>query len=115
MAGNNIKLLTDRQLVALDEKYSFDIDGEDIIVKVKDYNRETRHPIDKSFSINSKIRKITLSSDAILIWSQFYKSGPYSLFEVQNAINKLYLTYQDITITNVKKILSGTATKITNL
>lgn len=115
MAGNNVKLLTDRQLTELNRKYSFFVDENEIIVKVNDYNRKTRHPIDKSFSINSKIRKITISAEAISIWLELSKGGSYSLFAIQNAVNKLYLTYQNITLLNVKKILSGTITKITEI
>ena len=89
---NNIKLLTDRQLTELNEKYNFSIDGDNVVVDIKNYNRHTKHPITDSFFINSKIRKITLSPEAISIWIELTQDRlRYTLFDVQNAINKLYL------------------------
>lgn len=106
MSRNNVKLLTAEQLKALKEKYIFEVDGENVIVSVKDYNRKTRHKMTERFHINSKIRKIIFTPEAIKLWVEIGVER-YSLLDIQQAVNKLYVVYQPLTIENVKKLLSG--------
>lgn len=107
MARNNIKLLTNSQRVALNDKYIFEHKDNMILVKLHDYGRITAHPDDKPFSINSSIRKITFSIDAINIWKELYKDPKTreSLVNVQHAVNELYVTYQPVDISSVKKFM----------
>lgn len=116
MTRNNIKLLTPAQLDKLNEKYVFEVDGNDIIVKLRHYNRVTKHPKDKAFHINSKIRKVCFSLDAIELWLSIRDSHKnYTLFDVQQAVNTAYITYRPINVTNVLSILKNPTFKIQNL
>lgn len=97
--------------MALNERYSITIDGKNVVVSVSGYNRATAHPIDQGFSIvyGKRSRRMNLSVEAIDLWrTRFY--GKRSLFEVQNAVNTLYVLYQEPTADNVAKLLRrGTA------
>ena len=115
---NNIKLMTVTELKELANKYIFILDDseEHILVRTKNYSRVTSHDIDKSFRINVVGKRvIVFSLDAIKIWKELYKEYKYSLLYVQNAVNKLYITFQEINKENVQKILSGKDIKITEL
>jgi len=114
MSRNNIKILTDVQLAKLNSKYLFILDGDDIVVSNRNYSRDTRHPKNKSFAINSKIRKVTFSIDAINYWIECVTNDivDYSLFDIQQAVNKLYVLYQPINFKSVMKILKTESTKI---
>lgn len=93
MPKHNIRILTKAERDYFNKKYIFEIIDNKILVKVKDYNRITAHEISKNFSLNTKLRKLTISKEAIKLWSEkFY--GKYSLIDVQNAINQLLITYQ---------------------
>lgn len=116
MTRNNIKLLTPAQLDKLNEKYIFDVDDENIIVRLRNYNRITKHPKNKTFHINSKIRKVCFSLDAINIWLSIRESYKnYSLFDVQQAVNTAYITYRPIDIQNVLTLLKNPTFKIQTL
>lgn len=113
MTRNNIKLLTPAQLDKLNEKYVFEVDENDIVVRLRHYNRVTKHPKDKAFHINSKIRKVSFSLDAIEIWLSIRETHKnYSLFDVQQAVNTAYITYRPIEVTNVLNILKNPTFKI---
>lgn len=114
MARNNVKLLTDNQLAHFNKRYHFTIDGNDIVVKIDDYERVTRHPIDKAFSINAKkIRKICFSKQAIDLWIELQKmKKTWTLVDVQQAVNKLYIMYQPINVDSVRDALSKPTQKI---
>lgn len=110
---NHIKLLDEEKLNILKNKYLFDIEGNYILVKFNDLKRVTKHPITRPFHINAKgIRKVCFSMTAINIWKELFKENLISLFEVQQAVNKLIITYQKVTKENVVKILSGEDIKI---
>lgn len=103
---NNIKLLTKEELNIFIDKYSFKVDGNYIWVTVKNFNRPTIHPINKSFFIATNNRKITIDVDAVKIWNEYFKE--YHLIEVQQAMNKLYLMYQqNLNVNDIKKILNN--------
>lgn len=116
MARNNIKLLSQAQLEKLNVKYSFYIEGDMIVVSCSGYNRSTLHPKDKPFHINSRKyvkRKICFNLDAIEIWLKLVEEKcKYSLFDVQQAVNTLAITYQQVNYDNVKKFLSKPKLKI---
>lgn len=104
MSRNNVKLLTPEQLRLLKEKYIFNYDGENVVVQLSDYNRITKHDAKQKFHINSKIRKIIFIPEVIEYWIELGVKN-YSLLDVQQAANKLYVMYQPLTLDNLKKVL----------
>lgn len=107
MARNNIKLLTERQRLALKEKYYFEYEPGYVVVKLHDYGRSTKHPDDRPFHINSTIRKLIFSVDAINIWKQLYddEKTRTSLIDIQHAVNSLSVMYQPVNLDTVKKFM----------
>ena len=67
----------------------------------------------KGFSLKSPIRKITISKDAMKIWKENY-AEEYSLIEVQNAINTLMITYQDVNQSQLDRELKKIRSKYNN-
>ena len=104
MAGNNIKLLTKKELSNLKNLYYFKLDDskQNIIVGNNYMKRITPHPINKGFGLNSKVRVIKISKEAISIWMELKE---YNLFEIQQAINILKMLFQEVDATSVKKLL----------
>ena len=92
------RLLTEDELNYFNHIYSFDVVGNFIQVKVKNFNRITSHPIDHSFSIRmTTSRRLNICKEAIQMWIEKFKdSKKYSLIDVQNAINALKLSYQTL-------------------
>lgn len=112
MKRNNVRLMTENELILLKKRYKFTIENNKIVVRTSIRSRETLHDIDKPFAINvKKVRKICFSQDAIQIWKSLYEEEA-NLLEVQQAVNKLVITFQDITLDNVKEILNGKNLKI---
>lgn len=108
MAKNNIKLLSKTQFERINSKYTFTIEDDKIIVGLTTCARKTAHDIDKPFHINAKkIRKVCFSIEAINIWRELYHDGLPTLLQVQQAVNKLTITFQKVNTENVRKILSG--------
>lgn len=105
MIRNNVKLLTPAQLTALKERYSFSYDKENdkVIVSIIGYNRSTVHNGNETFHINAKFRRVTISAEMIEIWKQL--SFEFNLLDVQQAINTLYISYQEVTVDSVKKMI----------
>lgn len=113
MTRNNVRLLTPTEFMQLNSKYIFELDKDSIVVRTKNYNRLTKHPVNEPFHINAKgIRKVCFNMNAIDIWKNLYKDGKPTLIEVQQAVNKLTITFQKTTEENVKKILAGHDIKI---
>lgn len=111
MNKNNVKILTDEELEFLESRYYFEINDNMILVKIHNYNRATAHSIDKSFALNTKVRKIDITPTAIDIWNNYFKDK-YSLFKVQNAINILIMTYQTPDVSDVREQLERGTPKI---
>jgi len=114
MPKSNIHILAKDELEYFNGKYEFSIKDDAIVVKIKDYDRATVHPLNQKFSLKTIIRKLTISVEALNLWSnnfykkvKDYKTGQdlYSLIDIQNAINKLIVSYQDITFESVLDVL----------
>ena len=103
--SNNTRALSQAEIEYLNDRYSFELIGDYIITKVKGYDRKVLHDIDKSFVLNTPIRKISISKEAIDLWMNFFRLDGYTLIDVQNAISSLIVTYQDVTEPDVKSIL----------
>lgn len=106
MAKSNIKLLTKDERKFFHDNYTFEHQGNCILVKFKDYGRVVAHPIDKSFNIVSRVRKITISTNAISLWIEKFKDTKYSVVDIQNAINALIIGYQHTEYEEVKTQLN---------
>ena len=105
MPKSNIKLLTKDERKFFNEHYSFEIKDDFILVKFKNYGRFVAHPINESFDIASKVRKIKISKEAIKLWSEKFKDTTFSLVDVQNAMNALTISYQATDYNEVKNQL----------
>lgn len=111
MSGNNFKLITNEEIEYLNEKYSFDISGNKILVTPTGFNRVTAYDIDSAFRLNTKVRTVTISPEAIRYWIDKYQNK-YSLFEVQNAISALLILCQDINEENIDNVLKRKSVSI---
>lgn len=108
--ANNCRALSKDELSFVNTKYEFWIDGDNVCVRCTNRTRITRHPKNKTFSVNIKyIRKITYSIVAIEMFERFQADDArkkHSLTDVQNAINVLRITYQPIDEEHVLALLS---------
>lgn len=107
----NIKILTREELDYLVGKYLFRMLNPEIIgVKTTTCIRENTHPINEKFAINTPIKRITISPEAIDYWNKL--NGKYHLIEVQNAINVLTVMYQEISEKTIVDQIENMSTKI---
>ena len=111
--GNNRKVLSASCIKQFESKYDFEYDKKTnlIYTKIIGSKKSTAHSIDKPFSINARMTigcKVTLNVEAIKIWLDFQASTKfkkYSLFVVNNTVNKLKVMYQTPTRQNVSSML----------
>lgn len=99
--AKNTKALNDIELHYIKTNYNFTLEGNYVYVSYNNYKRMVVHPISHNFVLSTKVRKITITVDAMKTWINKYKDK-YSLIEVQNAINILVVTYQPITHENLE-------------
>lgn len=105
MPANNSKVMSDEILEALNNKYSivYNAENNTLIVSLKTWKRSTVHNADDFFHINSKVnpkRRVIFSKTAIDIFKELQqndKTKHITLFDVQNAANKLKVMYQKVT------------------
>ena len=105
---NHVKWYDDDQLRILNSYYTISFEDEKILVSGKRRpNRVTYHDIYKKFKLNFfELNKLmTISPESIDMWLQL-GTDMYSLISVQNAMNYLYITYQEITKEKILKILN---------
>lgn len=102
----NIKVLTKTERTYLNERYTFILSDNHVHVKVNEYSRITVHSLNESINITSKLRRMTLSSQAIHIWAKKYVAK-YSLIDVQNAINYLKVSYQEVNDESIDNALKS--------
>ena len=112
MPRNAIKLLTANQLNEFNNKYHSEITDDKKYIRIdnRHYSKSTLHDANKSFNIKTNVRNIVITSEMIKIFSEMqeiYKFKNYSIFDIMQAVNILYLTYQNITQKNVERILLG--------
>ncbi len=103
----NIKILKSDELDFLNDIYTFKTinDDKDIVVECRHFNRKTLHSTDSGFIISSKIRKLSITKDAIDYWIGYFKDTN-SLIDVQHAINKLTIMYKDVNLDTLKEELN---------
>lgn len=104
MTMNNAKLLSDKEIEYLNDKFIFSVDENgDVVVENKYYNRRTVHDYQKTFSLNTRVRKITFNPEIIRIWKEFNTNGlKCTLFDVKQAVTKLYISYQELSDENIE-------------
>lgn len=117
--AKNLRALTDEELDFIDSNYKFEtLEGTDgkkyIIVSFNGYDRRVLHDFDKPFLINTSVRKVNISTDAINYWYDVFKDK-YSLIEVQNAINVLIVLYQPVNEEEILKQLERRTSKVTTV
>ena len=107
----NLKALNKEELDYLNDKYTFELlENKYIVVHCKGYNRKVLHELDQSINLNTPIRRILINPETIRLWIENFKAE-YSLLDVQNAINSLIITYQDVNLEDIKlQLLRGTTT-----
>ena len=112
MPRNAIKLLTAKQLSEFNDKYYAEMTDDKKYIRIdnRHYSKSTLHDANKSFNIKTNVRNIVITSEMIKIFSEMqgiYRFKNYSIFDIMQAVNILYLTYQNITQKNVERILLG--------
>lgn len=103
---NNIKLLTDSEVEYLNDKFIFSLDDtkQFVLVGNKYYNRVTKHPVDQTFSLNTRVKRVSFNPQIISLWIKLNEEGvECTLFDVKQAVTKLYITYQELTDEAIKK------------
>lgn len=102
---NNSRLLTNEELNYLNDKYTFSLDllG-NVVVGNKYYDRYTTHDATKTFSLNTRVRRVSFNPKIISLWKELNVEGTAcTLFDVKQAITKLYIMYQEQSKENIKK------------
>lgn len=99
MPARNIKALTREELEFLNNMYFITIEGNDIVVSTK--VSKTLHNKNELFTLKTPIRKMSFTKEGIDMWSKYFKDQYYTLIDVQNMVNVLKITYQDVTPENV--------------
>ena len=109
MPANNIRLLSKQELIKLKSIYYFEYEHDTdpyVVVRLYKSKRMTKHRIDQSFFINSRVRKMSFTPQAMLIWRDLLLKGrAQSLIDVQQAVNYLTLTSQPVSNENVLKTI----------
>lgn len=113
MTGNT-KALTNEELEFVMGKYKFELFDDYIVVCTN--GRRTLHKKDDSFSLLLPLerRRIKITKKAIDIWIDKYQNK-YTLIEVQNAINTLVVTFQNVTNDSLDGQLERSRSKLNNL
>lgn len=107
----NTRILTKEELEYLVEKYKFRMLNDTTIgVKTTTCVRENTHSALERFTINTPIKRITITPAAITYWKQL-KKKPH-LIAVQNALNILSITYQEISVEEIANQIEKNSTKI---
>lgn len=104
-------MLTKKELDFLNDKYSFTISGNDVVVECNNLKRRILHSANESFSLNTQIRRITITKETISLWKNIFKDQ-YSLLDVQNAMNSLLVTYQPTSVENIQQVLKNESVEI---
>ena len=105
--GFNIHILDDDKLKQFEDKYDVKIVDNQIMFVSKKRKGMIAFDIGSKFTVNLNknniiLTRLTISPLSVDLWQ---KIDGVSLFRVQNAVNKLTVMRQDVTLDNVKKVL----------
>ena len=112
--AKNVKALSDEDLAYIVKNYTFELLKNYIVVSKNGYGMKTIHDINKSFFIKIPTRRVNITKHAIELWINKFMNT-YSLIEVQAAINKLIVTYQDLNVSDIEREIISSKRKINNL
>ena len=90
----NIKLLSRSDRFYLNQRYSFSVNGDYVLVKVSTCRKVTPYKKLTPIKIVTKVRVITISVKALTLWERAY-IGRYSPIDIQNAINALVISSRE--------------------
>lgn len=102
-----INIYDKKTINKFEQSLNVDLEGENIVIYGnRRPNRKTYHNKNEKFIINTRSLKhiLTIMPKAIEIWENV--RNRYSLFAVQNAVNVLMASYQEINEDNVLLILN---------
>lgn len=85
-----------------------------IMVESVGYDRKVLQSVNKSFSLNTPIRRVTISKEAIDMWIDHFILE-HTLIEVQNALSILIVTHQATTVEEVRAQLLRRTASIKNV
>lgn len=103
--GSNVHVLPDEVIKDFEEKYDIHVEGNYIIFSLSYQKYIRAYPIGKKFSIMTKDKtKMTIQPITVEYW---IKHNEFSLFRIQNAINKLVVFNQDLNDDNITKELNN--------
>ena len=105
MPANNARVMSDELLKAFNDKYSvvYNPRTNELVVSLKKWKRSTSHDAEQPFFINSRSnpkRKVCFSSEVVSMFKVFQQDDKLkhiSIFDMQNAANKLRVMYQRVT------------------
>lgn len=110
MPANNIHVLKDEEVEMLNGLFSYEVKDDHLLQTPVSFKRTTAYSINSSFSVRykylNKNRKVKIQAYTIKVWLENFKDK-YTLFDVQNAINKLLVTYQKPDIKDISRYLSN--------
>ena len=101
--GSNIHILDDSAIKEFEEKYDVHIAGNWLIFSLTYQKYKRAYPIGEKFNamLNDKT-KMTIQPMAVDYWKEHQN---YSLFKIQNTINKLIIFNQDLNEDAITKLL----------
>lgn len=112
MAGN-VRALTINELEYFLNRFVIELKNDYIVVMTKSLNRKVIHDSNVGFQLSTDLRKINITKKAIDLWIKKY-IDKYSLIEVQNAINTLIVTSQNVTEKAIYSQLKKIKSKLNN-
>lgn len=107
----NIKVLTKQERLYFLERYKFTKEGNTVFVQINNYRKVTAHKIEDGININSKVRRLKLSSEALKYWATYFENK-YSPVEVQNAMNFLTISYKEINAASIEATINFIAKQL---
>lgn len=114
--ARNIKVKSEEEIKSLDDKYEV-IDCETyVVISVKTKNLKLAYSVKENFDVNIEINnknlKMRITSNTIKYWQRHKE---YSLFKVQNVINYLISSHQEVNEENIEReIKNGNRIKAKN-
>lgn len=101
--GSNIHILDEKVIQDFEDKYDVTIADKFIVFMLTYQDCNKCYPIGKKFNVMTKDKtKLTIQPLAVDYWREQDK---YSIFRIQNAINKLIIFNQEPTYDNITKLL----------
>lgn len=102
--GSNTHILDEKTIKDFEEKYDVHLSGKYIIFSLTYQKYVRAYELGDKFNVMTNDgTKLTIQPIAIDYWT---KDKTYSLFRIQNTINKLIVFNQEPTFDNIKNLLN---------